>query len=261
MNISLVRGSDSVPEALLTECNAQVTLIDSEDIDRLAQPTAAQPDVVVVDLRGTSALPAGIAELRRQHPTTSVLLVLSHLEPGLMLEAIRAGVNECIAEPLTLDELSAALARLVGNRPAVRHGDVFAVIGAKGGVGATTVAVNLATMLNKFRTASTLLVDMHLTYGDAGVFLGAEPRFTIADAIENLQRLDATFLRALVTQTKSGVSLIPSSDRALGLSVDASFPPVRLCHRILCPDGEDPAPAGDAGGAGWLWPGRAFAAE
>jgi pilus assembly protein CpaE len=222
MNISLVRGSDSVPEALLTECNAQVTLIDSEDIDRLAQPTAAQPDVVVVDLRGTSALPAGIAELRRQHPTTSVLLVLSHLEPGLMLEAIRAGVNECIAEPLTLDELSAALARLVGNRPAVRHGDVFAVIGAKGGVGATTVAVNLATMLNKFRTASTLLVDMHLTYGDAGVFLGAEPRFTIADAIENLQRLDATFLRALVTQTKSGVSLIPSSDRALGLSVDAS---------------------------------------
>jgi pilus assembly protein CpaE len=150
-----------------------------------------------------------------------VLAVLPRLDPTLMLEMMRAGVNECLAEPVSEPDMQGAIQRL-SHKPASKRSDVFAVVGAKGGVGATTLAVNLATMLSKFRPSSPLLIDLHLTYGDAAVFLGAEPRFSVADAIENLHRMDATFLRSLAASTKSGVSLISSSDRPAPFPVDAT---------------------------------------
>jgi len=60
----------------------------------------------------------------------------------------------------------------------------------------------------------TLLMDMHLSYGDAAVFLGAEPRFSVADALENTHRLDEAFFQSLVVQTKSKVHLLASAERA-----------------------------------------------
>jgi pilus assembly protein CpaE len=149
-------------------------------------------------------------------------MILPALDASLMLEAMRAGVNECVADPLRPEDLEAALQRIKAQRPAARGGDVFAVIGAKGGVGATTVAINVATMLNKLRRSSTLLLDLHVTYGDAGVYLGAEPRFSIVDALENMHRMDATFLRSLVAQTKSGVHLLASSDRPVSVPLDVT---------------------------------------
>ena len=65
----------------------------------LAQPAATQPDVVVLDVRERNALPPTLATLKRQHPTTGVVIVAARLDPALMLEAMRAGVNEWLAEP------------------------------------------------------------------------------------------------------------------------------------------------------------------
>jgi pilus assembly protein CpaE len=197
-----------------------VNEIGMDELTHLAQPSSAQPDIVFIDLRYLSEIPGALAALKRQHPSTGVLMVLPRLDPALMLEAMRSGVNECLADPVTREDIEAALTRIGGNRPPSKNGDVFAVVGAKGGVGATTVAVNVATMLNKLRPASALLLDLHITYGDAGVFLGAEPRFSIVDALENMHRMDATFLRSLVTQTKSGVHLLASSDRQVSMPID-----------------------------------------
>jgi pilus assembly protein CpaE len=77
-------------------------------------------------------------------------------------------------------------------------------------------------MLNKLHPSSTLLMDLHLTYGDAAVFLGAEPRFSTVDALENMHRMDPAFLRTLVTQTKSGLNLLASSDHAVSPVIDAT---------------------------------------
>ena len=213
MNVSLLSTSDPQLEHMLRACGAVVTTIDIDALTALAGAAARQPDAVVVDLRDRGTIPAAVSAIRRQHASTGLLMVLPRLDPTLMLDAMRAGVNECVADPLTKEELQAALQRVAAPRAASRSGDVFAVIGAKGGVGATTMAVNVATMLTKLRPASTLLVDLHLTYGDAGIFLGAEPRFSVLDALENMHRMDATFLRSLVTQTASGVSLLASGDR------------------------------------------------
>jgi len=77
-----------------------------------------------------------------------VLIVASSLDPALMLEAMRAGVTECVPEPFSNTDLEAAVARLVGARQPATGGQVFAFVGAKGGVGTTTTAVNVATALS-----------------------------------------------------------------------------------------------------------------
>ena len=219
MKITVLTTSDHQLEELLRSCGAEVTIAGPDALTELANPSARQPDVIVVDARDRSTMPSELAVIKRQHPATGILVALPRLEGTLILEAMRAGANECVADPITRDELNAALARISAQRP-TRRGDVFAVIGAKGGVGATTVAVNVATMLNKLHPSSTLLMDLHLTYGDAAIFLGAEPRFSTLDALENMHRMDASFLRTLVTQTKSGLNLLASSDHAVSTPVD-----------------------------------------
>jgi pilus assembly protein CpaE len=78
--------------------------------------------------------------------------------------------------------------------------------------------VNVATALAQAaEDERTLLMDFHLSYGDAAVFLGAEPRFSVADAMENTHRLDESFFESLVVRSKAaGVHLLASAERAVG---------------------------------------------
>lgn len=222
LNIALASARPPLLEDLLNSCGATLTSLGIEGLASFAQASARQPDAIVVEHDERAPIPPALLQIRRQHPTTGILLVLPRLDPALMLEAMRSGVNECLAEPITETELRAALERIAYKPQTSTRGDVFAVVGAKGGVGATTVAVNLATMLAKIKPSGALLIDMFLTYGDAGVFLGADSRFSIADALENLHRMDSAFLRTLITTTRSGVSLIASSERQLGFPVEAA---------------------------------------
>jgi pilus assembly protein CpaE len=213
--VVVVGAQDRELERLLVACNMRTTALSLADLATLAHAAARQPDVVVVDVRGGQALPPAIALLRRQHPTTPVLLVTSSLDPAVVLDAMRAGVNECLAEPLQVAEVETAVTRLLAHKQPAQVGQVFAFIGAKGGVGTTTVAVNVATELGRAAPGRTLLVDLHLAHGDAAVFLGVEPRFSVVDALDNIHRLDDAFFRGLVTQSPAGTHLLASSDRAL----------------------------------------------
>lgn len=216
VNIVLIGSTDRQLEDSLRACGMKSPALPGTELAALAQPGARQPDVVVVDLTDQTHIPASLPLLKRQHPTTGVLIVASRLDPALLLEAMRAGVNEVVAAPASTTELEAAITRLFAHRPApAATGQVFAFVGAKGGVGTTTVAVNVATAVAKLQPRPTLLIDLHLANGDAGVFLGAEPRFSIVDALENTHRLDEAFFRGLITRTKSSVDLLASSDRVM----------------------------------------------
>jgi pilus assembly protein CpaE len=226
--ITLVGTSDRQLEEMLRGPAVRIKTIPVSDLLALAQPTATQPDVVMLDVRESSSLPPTLATLKRQHPTTGVVIIGARLDPALMLEAMRAGVNEWLAEPITPNELQAAVERVGATLTARTAGHVFAFVGAKGGVGTTTTAVNAAAALaHAARDEQTLLMDLHLSYGDAAVFFGAEPRFSVADAMENTHRLDEAFFESLVVQTKSKVHLLASSERGVG-SVDLRRVPTLL---------------------------------
>ena len=105
--------------------------------------------MLVVDLRDEPQIPPALALLKRKHPSTGVLLVASQLDPTLMLEAMRAGVNEFVTASGDGRRTAGRDQAVMGNLGTGARGEVFAFIGAKGGVGATTVAVNIATALAK----------------------------------------------------------------------------------------------------------------
>jgi pilus assembly protein CpaE len=197
----------------MRETGLPCVVVSRDALPELAHPTAKQPPVLVVDLRDQSQIPAALTVLKRNHPTTGVLLVANQLDPSMLLDAMRAGVNEFVTAPLTVSDLLSAIKRLMGSMVASTRGDIIAIVGAKGGVGATTVAVNLATSIGRKNPDSCLLIDLNLACGDAAVFLGAEPRFSVVDALDNVQRLDTAFFSGLIVKTKGGPDLLGAPNR------------------------------------------------
>src|SRR5262245_51490627 len=210
VSLMVIGPRDGQLEDLVRATGRITTVTWVSDLGTLLDPAAGQPDVLLVDVRRAGGLPSSLSAVKRQHPATNVVLLASTVDPALMLEGMRAGVNEFIAEPLNQGDFDAALARLLGQRTQPTGGQVFAFVGAKGGVGTTTTAVNVATVLAKL-SHRTLLVVLHLAYGDAAVFLGADTRFSLLDALQNIHRLDEEFLKSLVVKTASGVDLLASA--------------------------------------------------
>jgi pilus assembly protein CpaE len=222
-------GADRYVEQLLTRSGMKVVCITADDLRELALPNAPQPEAVVLDLRRDPRLPDELWTLRRRH-ATPVIVITAALDPTQMLEAMRAGVSECVAEPLSSGDLQKAINRVLGQQPAVGSGLIYAFVGAKGGAGSTTLAVNTASVISRAldegkvlleSQSNVLLVDLHVTYGDCAVFLGAEPKFSIADALENSHRFDDAFFRGVVSRTRGGTDLLPSSDRLMLTPADS----------------------------------------
>lgn len=179
------------------------------------------PDVFVVDIRAAQGLPREIASLKRHFPASGVVILAKALDPNAMLDAMRMGVSEWVPEPVALDNLETAIRRVARPVLGTVAGRAFAVLGGKGGVGCTTVAVNIATALHRATGEPTLFVDLHMAHGDASVFLGVEPRFSVLDALENIHRLDQTYMKSLVTPTKAGLDLLAAANRPQLGPIDA----------------------------------------
>lgn len=220
VSVTIVGSRDPRLEELLRGSGHVIASSWVSGLKALLDAHAVQPEVLLVDVRRQPRVPPELALLKKQHPTTNVMLLASSQDPTLMLEGMRAGANEWVAEPLDQADFNAALDRLIGQRRSGPAGPVFAFVGAKGGVGTTTMAVNVATTLAKLSSGSALLIDLHLAYGDAAVFLGADARFSVLDAVENLHRFDRAFFQNLVVRTPAGVDLLASSDRPLTGMVD-----------------------------------------
>jgi pilus assembly protein CpaE len=165
-------------------------------------------------------LPPGLAVFRKQNPGTGIVLVAKSLDPHLMLEAMRAGVTECLQDPVTAQALDQAVRRVLVDALPEQLGRVVAFVGAKGGVGTTTLAVNTAAALARSGGGDILLADLHTGSGDAALFFGVEPRFTVVDVLENVHRLDDAFFRGVVEKTKFGAEFLGSSDRVSHTAAD-----------------------------------------
>jgi pilus assembly protein CpaE len=223
LNVYLVGAMNRQLEELLHTCGVRTTPCSFEELTGLIPQPTFRPQAVVLDLRERPSIPPVVGLLRREHPNVGVVIVASSLDPVLMLEAMRAGVTEFVTEPVSVTDLKASIDRVGARRPKTTPGQVFAFIGGKGGVGTTTLAANVATSLAKTGASgpSALLVDLHVSYGDAALLVGAEPRFSIADALENVQRLDESFLQSVVGSTKFGLDVLASADRAMLGAADA----------------------------------------
>lgn len=139
-------------------------------------------------------------------------------DPQLLLAAMRAGIAEYLPEPLNPSDLLAALERLRARAPQQdqprqdQGGRVSLVLGAKGGVGGTTVAVNLARGLCGLGLGATALLDLAAPQGETPIFLDLEHAYTWADVAANLARLDATYLESVMARHPSGLAVLPAPE-------------------------------------------------
>ncbi|MBU4272056.1 MAG: response regulator [Planctomycetes bacterium] len=173
------------------------------------------PDIglVSIDADPQKALEL-VGRLGAASPDCAVLVVSSSNDGSLILQALRAGAKEYLTHPVRIEDLLAALGRIgerrAGrgeNRP--RGNQVIAVAGAIGGVGTTSLAVNLGCILAKNPRNSVALVDLDLCLGDADVFLDTIPDYTLVDVAQNVTRLDFTLLKRSLTKHSSGLYLLP----------------------------------------------------
>lgn len=223
--LALVTPCQPDLELAVNDLGRSHSLVPEAVMRSYVSPSASVPDVLLVDVRERPQLVQELSALRRAHPGLGIVII-AKLEPQLMLEAMRAGITECVAEPIDPDELLAAIGR-VSNAAPVTRGEVYAFVGSKGGVGTTTLATNVAAVLAG-AGHSVLYIDLHIAYGDAAVYLGVEPRFSVVDALDNMGRLDQTFMRSLVVSSGAKVDLLASAQRDPGRPVDLKGIPALL---------------------------------
>ncbi len=168
--------------------------------------------VALVDLAGDAAAGVrAIEELQRSAPSVPVIALAADKSPELILQAMRAGAREFVV-PSEAGELARVVDEQVRKLGADAHaGQVISLFSAKGGLGATTLAANLAGTLAD-GGKRVVLVDLDLQLGDVLVFLDAGSRYTIADVLHNLRRLDRELLSSSLTRHGSGTYVLAQSD-------------------------------------------------
>ena len=203
---SMLLGIDTV--WLEAECARYEFFLD------VAQQT--QPDIALINLDANHTKGVQlVGEISRALPNCSVLVVSSSQEGSLILQAMRNGAREFLNMPLQLDDFIAALDRIrvtLGGSAGdgnVRVGKIITIAGVSGGVGSTSLAVNIAASLAQDPANSPVIIDLDLTLGDADVWLDIIPEYTIRDVSENISRLDYGLLKRSLTRHDCGVYLLP----------------------------------------------------
>src|SRR5262245_57762424 len=207
---NLLLGVESV--WLEAECSRYEFFL---DVIRQSDPDVA---VIALDADHTKALQL-IGQLASDHPGLPILAVSARGDGQSILQALRSGAKEFLTQPVVLEELLVALQRLKQNRISAdgtsSNGTahvpsmVVALIGSRGGVGCTSLAVNLGCNLAQQKNHNVALIDLDLALGDADVALDLIPDYTLADVAMNIDRLDMTFLRRSLCKHSTGLSLLP----------------------------------------------------
>jgi len=195
-----------------------------------------QPDIALISLDSDADTGLElVARITRDLPTCSVLVVSRSQEGSLILRAMRNGAKEFLSYPLNLEDFLAALDRIhqntgqrTGDGPA-RSCQVITVTGVSGGVGCTSLAINLACVLAQRERNNVAVIDLDLTLGDADVWLDIIPDYTIQDVAENISRLDYALLKRSLTRHECGAYLLP---RPVHMDLRPSFNPDEL-RRVI----------------------------
>ena len=175
-----------------------------------------RPDAVVITLDAKhEATLAMIGRIAAECPDTMIICASRDSSPDLILRSLRVGAREFLRLPITAEELETVLDRTAelaarSSKSHKKEGRAIAVFSSKGGCGVSFIAANLAAALN----GPTVLVDLNLQAGDLDLFLGATPKFSIIDLVENYARLDEELLTGYLTTHSARLSLLPAPREA-----------------------------------------------
>jgi len=208
-NLLNIPGAKIVAEYQEVAANLYIRVL--QDLER--SPGAG----LVVDLSGDSdAAIKAIERVKQAAPDLFIIASNFHDDTETVIACMRAGANEFLTQPIKRVDFRDAMGRL---ERAPRHavatesklGKVYTFIGSKGGVGATTMAVNFAAVLAQ-RKLSTVLIDLDWTGSDVAMQLGASPQYTLMEVADNLERMDQALFEGVATRDPLGFFLVGPPD-------------------------------------------------
>ncbi len=213
---------------------ARVVSVISDSRQLLGALKSERPDGLFVDL---GHAPHVVLDLLESLPIALPLTVVSgsHTESALILRAMHLGAKHFFPPAPSEAELHAVIVELVraANPDAAdSEGRVVAVMGTKGGVGATVLACQLAASLQELG-GRTVIVDLNYPLGDVALHFDVEPTYTLADLVRAEQELDATYIRTILKAHESGVRILAGpthmedADSIRGIHVERVLPILR----------------------------------
>ena len=173
-----------------------------------------------------------VENVKAKSMAREIFLTSSSKDPDVLLKALKMGVKEFFIQPLNKEEVIASLTKLMKSTEArgpekvkEKKGTLVTVIGSKGGVGATTTAVNLAVSLRQMaEDKSVALIDMNPLLGGVHLFLDIKNTFSWADGARDITRMDSTYLLNTLYKHPTGIHVLPAPSKPSGL--EAATPEV-----------------------------------
>jgi pilus assembly protein CpaE len=184
-----------------------------EEAMNRAKEIAAHITIVVLDHDNNQAVEL-IQKLNHIDTAAVVLPASRSTDSTLILKAIRAGAREFVTLPVEPTELLEIISRLASGRSESKttseHGPrIISVAGAAGGVGSTTLAVNVAAALAAAKEQETILLDLDLLFGSVDACLDIAPDHTLFHVLQNFERLDLTLLKRSIPRHDTGLYVLP----------------------------------------------------
>lgn len=179
----------------------------------------ASPQILVVDLSGSEDPNAGVRSLLALcDRTTRIVAIGTVNDIGYYRQLISAGVSEYIVKPVDPGVLTAALDGAERPRPVLqaveeeKSRSVISVVGVRGGVGASTVAVNLAWIAAHEQKRNSVIVDLDLQFGTVGLQLDLEPSHGLREALENPDRIDGLFIASAMASESENLFVLSAEE-------------------------------------------------
>ncbi len=172
-----------------------------------------RPEIILVDMQDQRAAIKALFTLHAVLPEVWLYACGAPNDPQLIIETMQAGAREFLPKPVSARSIAMAFGRYIDERERLRagsksRGKIYSVTAAKGGSGATSVAINIATIAAEAKGTRVAVMDLNSPVGDAASYLNLKPQFFLSDALAAAQRLDSLLLETFMT--KSGnLSILP----------------------------------------------------
>src|SRR6187401_2222960 len=190
-----------------------------------AYRSAPTPNVIILETESRNNILLGLDQLATVCDAGTRVIVIGRInDVSLYRELVRRGVSDYVIAPVSAIDVVRSVCNLFSSPEAKAVGRIIAVVGAKGGVGASTVAHNVAWAIARDLQLDSVLIDLDLAFGTAGLDYNKDPLQGIANAIFSPDRPDTSFVDRLLAKCTDNLSLLaaPASlERVYDLGADA----------------------------------------
>jgi len=190
-----------------------------------AYRAAPTPNVIVLETDGRTDILAGLDQLATVCDSGTRVVVIGRINDVMLYrELVRRGVSDYVIAPITAIDVVRSICNLFSAPEAKAVGRIIAVVGAKGGVGASTIAHNVAWAIARDLTMDSVVADLDLAFGTAGLDYNQDPPQGIADAVFSPDRVDTAFVDRLLSKCTDHLSLLAAPatlDRVYDFGVEA----------------------------------------